>query len=569
MYKQLMLLCIAFSSLLAGPMAAACSPVPGATPKPIAERMDSASYVLQGVVTSVTADTATVDVQNYLKGEGGDTVQVSGFNTHSCADFLEAGDEAIFFAEATAEGDLIAVYDGAFGSVRPASEEALQHIETNRLQNTMLNGENCAALFDGERLYVPCVKIVGSEEIYNIQLDMLNLAQLETTMQFSLAEFHKHEFDLQSYDAAVESVTVNIAESFPVQAYAVVKGYLRDGCETLAKAPMSPVALKDGVFNINISVRSPDKEASAGCITMITPFEQSVPLEVSGLAAGEYTVIVNNAIEASFELTTDNRLISDDDNSSELPPALPEPELKTYDAEIESVEVMFLDTAPTQVYALVKGYLRDGCETLAATPVAPVGLSEDGIFYIEMMVLAPDKASTGCLAVVTPFEKRIPLDTTGLKAGQYNVIVNNAIEAIFTWPAGDSVGEPAEQPMPLPTMPDIEMVTADAAVEAAEVLVAESFPVQVFVVIQGYLRDGCETLSGEPTAPVAVGPNGVFDVPISVVTPADKSAILCLAVVKPFEKRIALDVEGLKAGTYTININGALKLSFELAVDNG
>ena len=88
----------------------------------------------------------------------------------------------------------------------------------------------------------------------------------------------------------------------------------------------------------------------------------------------------------------------------------------------------------------------------------------------------------------------------------------------------------------------------------------ESFPVQIHVVAQGYLPDSCTEIDKIKTE--REGNN--FNINISTKRPKDA---MCTQVIVPFNETITLDVQGLKAGNYTVNVNG-VKGSFELAVDN-
>lgn len=97
----------------------------------------------------------------------------------------------------------------------------------------------------------------------------------------------------------VDSINLLTLESFPVQMRAIVKGTLPDACTTISLASSQ----RDGnTFKINFVTTRP---ADAVCAQMLTPFEQSVTLDVAGLKAGTYTVIAGDVIE-TFELAVDN-----------------------------------------------------------------------------------------------------------------------------------------------------------------------------------------------------------------------------------------------------------------------
>jgi inhibitor of cysteine peptidase len=98
-----------------------------------------------------------------------------------------------------------------------------------------------------------------------------------------------------------------------------------------------------------------------------------------------------------------------------------------------------------------------------------------------------------------------------------------------------------------------------AEVTEIDILILESFPVQVHVVASGYLPNPCTQIY--EIIKTREG-NNFF------VTIKTKSSLLpCIQVLTPFEESIALDVYGLSAGTYTVNVNG-IEDTFTLEIDN-
>jgi len=105
-----------------------------------------------------------------------------------------------------------------------------------------------------------------------------------------------------------------------------------------------------------------------------------------------------------------------------------------------------------------------------------------------------------------------------------------------------------------------EYIYGTANVESIDILTLESFPVQIHVIAEGYLPDGCTEIDEVNTE----REGNVFNINITTKRPKDA---VCTQAIEDFEKTIPLDVQGLKAGNYTVNVNGATG-SFELAVDN-
>lgn len=97
--------------------------------------------------------------------------------------------------------------------------------------------------------------------------------------------------------------------------------------------------------------------------------------------------------------------------------------------------------------------------------------------------------------------------------------------------------------------------------DTVQVLIMESFPVRVSLSVSGNLSVPCVEL-----LPAAVSrKDNTFTVVLAetVLGPAES----CIAVLEPFSTTVSLDVLGLAAGTYTVNVNG-VEAEFTLAMDN-
>ena len=96
--------------------------------------------------------------------------------------------------------------------------------------------------------------------------------------------------------ADVQSVEIQILESFPVQANAIARGQLPDaGCTTIAGVNQSR---SGNTFTLTLTTKV---DSNAMCSQVITPFEYVIPLDVSSLLPAQYIVNVNG-VETSFEL---------------------------------------------------------------------------------------------------------------------------------------------------------------------------------------------------------------------------------------------------------------------------
>jgi hypothetical protein len=98
--------------------------------------------------------------------------------------------------------------------------------------------------------------------------------------------------------------------------------------------------------------------------------------------------------------------------------------------------------------------------------------------------------------------------------------------------------------------------------ENVEVLIMESFPLQVSLSISGFLSVPCVEL----LSPAVSYTDGLFQVVLaeSTMGPAET----CIAMIEPFEISVPLEVAGLPAGIYGVDVNG-LQEEFTFAMDNG
>ena len=105
-----------------------------------------------------------------------------------------------------------------------------------------------------------------------------------------------------------------------------------------------------------------------------------------------------------------------------------------------------------------------------------------------------------------------------------------------------------------------ENVVGVAPVDSIEILILESFPVQVMIIARGSLPDSCTEI-GNITQ---LREGNTFLVAIETLRDPD---LICAQVTVPFQESVSLDVEGLPAGTYVVDVNG-VRDSFVLAIDN-
>jgi len=132
--------------------------------------------------------------------------------------------------------------------------------------------------------------------------------------------------------------------------------------------------------------------------------------------------------------------------------------------------------------------------------------------------------------------------------------------ALLALAAFGCAGVEPTRTLPPAVVPTSPPVAGEAAVESINILILESFPVQVNVVARGNLPDGCTTIDQV----LQEREGDTFTVTITTVRP---EGVACTQALTPFEETISLEVYGLPAGVYTVTVNGVSD-TFELTVDN-
>jgi len=98
-----------------------------------------------------------------------------------------------------------------------------------------------------------------------------------------------------------------------------------------------------------------------------------------------------------------------------------------------------------------------------------------------------------------------------------------------------------------------------ATVEEIDIMILESFPVQVHLVASGYLPDPCTKIHQITQE--------MEDYHFSVTITTYRSPGVCIQIIAPFEEIIPLEVYGLPAGTYMVEVN-EVQGTFDLEIDN-
>ena len=246
---------------------------------------------------------------------------------------------------------------------------------------------------------------------------------------------------------AVEQVTAEVGFGSPIPVQVKVSGQLPDTC-----AQIELVQQKQEGSNFKVTLSTIPSTADK-CIPDSLPFIIDIPLNVTNLPAGEYSVEVNGS-RTTFKLETGN-------TTSSLPAA--DSAITRDEVQVAGVNVEVGVGSPIPVHAIVGVNLPNSCAQLGEIRLHREGTT----FYVRL--IADVAARADCRVDSIPFHLEIPLNIVNLPEGPYEVNVNG-VTASF---------DPRATPAPAADLENFESQLKAALTqrnkEAMRVLMGERF----------------------------------------------------------------------------------------------
>ncbi len=143
---------------------------------------------------------------------------------------------------------------------------------------------------------------------------------------------------------------------------------------------------------------------------------------------------------------------------------------------------------------------------------------------------------------------------------KHKIMILLVVISILGLAACSGKEEPTPTVTAVSTMTTVPQPTSGmAAVDSVQVMMLESFPIQVNVRARGELPDACTSIDNTVTTR-----NGnAFNISMSTI----RTDCAATAISVPFDEIIPLDVADLPAGTYSVDVND-MKGSFTFTADN-
>ena len=207
---------------------------------------------------------------------------------------------------------------------------------------------------------------------------------------------------------------------------------------------------------------------------------------------------------------------------------------------IESVELLQAESWPVQIRMELGGTLPSACHSLEYAVMLP---GADGV--IEVDAHAKLEGNSECGQQAEPFRQCIGLGS--YTDGDFQVLLN-----------GELIGEillGTDSQVPGSNDTNGGMSRGPVYINETELLILESFPVQIELVIRGALPTPCSSFEWSVEDPDAKG-----RIEVEAFSLQDP-AIDCIQVLQEMEERLAIG--SYSEGSYSVWLNGELVGEFE------
>ncbi len=204
-------------------------------------------------------------------------------------------------------------------------------------------------------------------------------------------------------DLASSKLVVN--GTGPLEVSVILNGNLPDPCHQLRVVVMG--ANENNSINLEVYSLA---ESGKACITVLKPFEVSIPL--GSFSGGHILVYVNDEVLGEFGISYEPQPGDNQLTRAEV------------SLDINSSKLVTSETQPVQLSAIIKGTLPDPCHQLRASVTGP---DENNAISLEVYSLVD--SSVACITVLKPFEATIPLGS--VSSGHFTVYVNGQILGDF------------------------------------------------------------------------------------------------------------------------------------------
>ena len=333
--------------------------------------------------------------------------------------------------------------------------------------------------------------------------------------------------------APIESVKINIAESFPPQYFAAIKSGLPSGC---AKFNEYEVSRDGNTVSIEVTNMQPAEGQMVACTALYGYHDSNINLGSDFVGGETYTVVVNDSVTETFVAQQSGNEVGDENGAKVSEPA-----------PIDGLRID-VDSLTSDAELLVRSGLPNSCYEFGKASL----VHTDDAIHLTATNLRPTNQTLMCTEVYRTVETRLALEFLVEPCEMYTVLGNGNEYSLQAIAPNVRCADPGPVGQPLPSEPDYSTVTVAAPIESVMIISTRSLPPQYVVKIISGLPGGCAQLDGY----TMVREGDDIRISVTNLMPSLEAPVLCTQIYAYHNTSINIGSDFKGGVKYSIHVNG-------------
>ena len=314
------------------------------------------------------------------------------------------------------------------------------------------------------------------------------------------------EIEMAEVSAPIESVEINVAESFPPQYFVAIKSGLPSGC---AEFKGYDVSREGNTVSVEVTNLEPAPGQLIACTAIYGFHDTNINLGSDFTGGETYTVVVNGLVTETF-VSQGGGTVGEDDGSKIAAPA-----------PIVGVAIN-LDSQAGHAELVVISGLPNMCDESGSASL----LHGSDAIRVEVAMVRPADLSIACAERYRTVETSLALEMTIEPCESYSVVVNGERYSVQAIAPNVRCAGPDPIGQPLPGGRDYPTAVVPAPIESVVIISTRSLPPRYVVKIVSGLPSGCAEFNDYDVTREG------DDIRISVTNlmPAPASQIMCTQI---------------------------------------
>ena len=339
------------------------------------------------------------------------------------------------------------------------------------------------------------------------------------------------EIEMAEVPAPIESVEINIAESFPPKYFVAIKSGLPSGC---AEFRGYDVSKEGNTVNIEVTNLEPAPGQLIPCTAIYGYHDTNINLGSDFTGGETYSVVVNGLVTETF-VAQGGGTVGEDDRSQISAPAPIQAVAINLDSQAGHAELVVISGLPNMCYESGSASLLHGSDAIR----------------VEVAMVRPADLSIACAERYRTVETSLALEMTIEPCESYSVVVNGERYSVQAIAPNVRCAGPDPIGQPLPGGRDYPTAVVPAPIESVVIISTRSLPPQYVVKIVSGLPSGCAEFNDYD-----VRREG-DDIRISVtnLVPAPASQIMCTQIYGIHDTSVNIGSDFERGVKYSVYVN--------------